>query len=70
MGHLLRIVENLAKIRDMTWWQSKFYGLQTVSYRSMDYFYETQPNPNPYSYFAHHAPRQWHQFEVVCMCIT
>ena len=31
----------------------------------MDYFYETQPNPNPYSYFAHHAPKQWHQFEVL-----
>ena len=31
----------------------------------MDYFYETQPNPNPYSYYAHHAPKQWHQFEVL-----
>ena len=35
------------------------------SFHSMDYFYETQPNPNPYSYFAHHAPKQWHQFEVL-----
>ena len=30
----------------------------------MHYFYETQPNPNPLSYFAHQAPGAWHQFET------
>jgi len=30
----------------------------------MNYFYETQPNPNPISYFAHPAPEAWHKFET------
>ena len=30
----------------------------------MNYFYETQPNPNPMSYYAHSAPEVWHKFEV------
>ena len=30
----------------------------------MNYFYETQPNPNPISYYAHHAPEGWHKFET------
>jgi hypothetical protein len=31
----------------------------------MNYFYETQPNPNPLSYWAHQAPAGWHSFETV-----
>ena len=30
----------------------------------MNYFYQTQPNPNPLSYFAHQAPESWHMFET------
>ena len=30
----------------------------------MNYFFETQPNPNPLSYFAHPAPESWHKFET------
>ena len=30
----------------------------------MNYFYETQPNPNPQAYFAHQAPEFWHKFET------
>ena len=30
----------------------------------MNYFFETQPNPNPMSYFAHPAPESWHKFET------
>ena len=35
-----------------------------TDFSCMDYFFETQPNPSPVSYFAHHAPRGWHRFEV------
>jgi len=31
----------------------------------MNYFYETQPNPNPLSYYAHQAPQFWHKFETL-----
>jgi hypothetical protein len=31
----------------------------------MYYFYETQPNPNPVAYFAHHAPDLWHRLETM-----
>ena len=30
----------------------------------MNYFYQTQPNPNPLAYFAHQAPEGWHMFET------
>jgi len=30
----------------------------------MNYFYQTQPNPNPLAYFAHQAPEGWHSFET------
>ena len=30
----------------------------------MNYFYQTQPNPNPLSFFAHQAPESWHMFET------
>jgi len=30
----------------------------------MNYFYETQPVPNPASYYLHHAPLSWHAFET------
>ena len=30
----------------------------------MNYFFETQPNPNPMAYFAHPAPEAWHKFET------
>lgn len=31
----------------------------------MNYFYETQPVPNPLSYFQHNEPEQFHKFEVL-----
>ena len=31
----------------------------------MNYFYETQPNPNPLAYYAHQAPQFWHKFETL-----
>jgi len=31
----------------------------------MDYHYETQPMPNPLSWFAHHLPSWWHKGEVL-----
>ncbi len=31
----------------------------------MHYFYETQPNPNPVSYWTHWAPGWWHNLEVL-----
>ena len=31
----------------------------------MNYFFETQPNPNPQSWLAHQAPEAWHKFETV-----
>jgi hypothetical protein len=30
----------------------------------MNYFYETQPNPNPVAYYAHQLPQEWHTFET------
>lgn len=30
----------------------------------MNYFYQTQPVPNPISYLAHQAPEGWHKFET------
>jgi len=30
----------------------------------MNYFYQTQPNPNPMAYYAHQAPEWWHKFET------
>jgi lipase maturation factor 1 len=32
---------------------------------TMNYFYETQPVPNPLSRYFHWLPRRWHQFEVL-----
>lgn len=32
---------------------------------AMDYFYETQPVPNPLSRYFHWMPHRWHQFEVM-----
>ncbi|MFB6283161.1 MAG: lipase maturation factor family protein [Halobacteria archaeon] len=31
----------------------------------MDYHYETQPIPNPVSWFVHHLPSRFHKFEVL-----
>ena len=31
----------------------------------MNYFYNTQPNPNPVAYLAHQAPASWHAFETL-----
>lgn len=31
----------------------------------MDYFYETQPVPNPMTRYFHMAPKMWHRFEVL-----
>jgi len=32
---------------------------------TMNYFYETQPVPNPLTKFFHMAPKVWHKFEVL-----
>jgi lipase maturation factor 1 len=32
---------------------------------AMDYFYETQPVPNPLTRYFHWMPRWWHKFEVL-----
>ncbi len=31
----------------------------------LDYHYQTQPLPNPLSWYAHHLPKQWHRLAVV-----
>ena len=31
----------------------------------MDYHYQTQPVPNPFSFFFHEAPHAWHRFETM-----
>jgi len=31
---------------------------------AMDYFYETQPVPNPFTRYFHYMPKAWHRFEV------
>jgi len=31
---------------------------------AMDYFYETQPVPNPFTRYFHFMPKAWHRFEV------
>jgi hypothetical protein len=35
------------------------------SLRCMDYHHETQPMPNPFSWFFHHLPRRLHRVEVL-----
>jgi len=32
---------------------------------TMDYFYETQPVPNPFTRYFHFMPKYWHKFEVL-----
>jgi len=32
---------------------------------AMDYFYETQPVPNPLSVYFHRMPKLWHKFEIL-----
>lgn len=36
----------------------------------MDYHYETQPMPNPLSWFFHHLPKWWHKIEVLGNHVT
>lgn len=31
---------------------------------AMDYHYETQPLPNPVSYFLHQAPKSYHRYDI------
>ena len=40
-------------------------GRQWRDLTAMDYFYETQPVPNPLSRFFHRMPKAWHRFEVL-----
>ena len=46
----------LIKIRGDPCWRN---------FTCMNYFFETQPNPNPMSYYSHAAPETWHMFEVL-----
>ena len=32
--------------------------------KGMNYFYETQPNPNPAAFYLHQMPESWHSFET------
>jgi hypothetical protein len=52
----------LIKLRsgDPKW---KLSGPQKLS--TMDYFYETQPIPNPLTRYFHKMPKAWHRFEVL-----
>ncbi len=52
----------LIKLRssDPKW---KFRGPKKLS--TMDYFYETQPVPNPLTRYFHRMPKAWHKFEVL-----
>lgn len=51
----------LIKLRgDECWWDLT----------CMDYHYETQPMPNPLSWFAHQLPKGWHKIEVLGNHIT
>ena len=52
----------LIKLRsgDPKW---KFSGPQKLS--TMDYFYETQPVPNPLTRYFHKMPKLWHRLEVL-----
>ncbi len=46
----------LIKLRgDECWW----------NLTCMDFHYETQPMPNPLSWYAHHMPDWWHKLEVI-----
>ena len=60
--YLFRIMmgAGLIKLRsnDIKW---KFSG----NLSTMDYFYETQPVPNPFTRYFHFMPHWWHQCEVL-----
>lgn len=52
----LMLGAGLIKLRgDACWW----------SLTCMDYHYETQPNPNPLSWYYHQLPTWFHRFEVM-----
>jgi len=58
----IMIGAGLIKLRsgDIKW---KFSGPRKLS--TMDYFYETQPVPNPLTRYFHKMPKLWHRFEVL-----
>ena len=58
----IMIGAGLIKLRsgDPKW---KFSGSRKLS--TMDYFYETQPVPNPLTRYFHKMPKFWHRFEVL-----
>lgn len=58
----IMIGAGLIKLRsgDPKW---KFSGSRKLS--TMDYFYETQPVPNPLTRYFHKMPKLWHRFEVL-----
>lgn len=58
----IMIGAGLIKMRssDPKW---KFRGPKRLS--TMDYFYETQPVPNPITRYFHRMPKAWHRFEVL-----
>ena len=37
---------------------------------AMDYHYETQPLPNPISYFLHQAPKKFHRYSSVAVAVV
>ena len=56
LGFRIMIGAGLIKIRAGQCW---------TDYTCMDYHYETQPNPNPNSWFLHNNPHWFHEFEVL-----
>ena len=67
--YLFRIMigAGLIKIRshDQKWKFSRGGGDDSKHLSAMDYFYETQPVPNPLTKYFHFMPHWWHQGEVL-----
>ncbi|CAM9331072.1 unnamed protein product, partial [Sphacelaria rigidula] len=55
LGFRIMLGAGLIKIRGDKVWKDL---------TAMDYHYETQPLPNPISYYLHHAPKKMHRFET------
>lgn len=36
---------------------------------ALDFHYQTQPIPNPLSWYAHHLPGWWQRFSLICMYV-
>ena len=59
--YLFRIMMGAGLIK----WKSGDIKWKWPHLSSMNYFYETQPVPNPWTRFFHFKPTTWHKFEVL-----